>query len=153
VGFRLCRECHKLVSEEARACPHCGVPDPADSEHSGSWVSKHRGTLALVFGLLGLEVAWFHHQVKLLAGPPVTVQAATVDSFPGYRSLRGVWLGAKLYYRDTRTYVGQITSLQCPDPTPRGSAWRCVEVEFADGHREWVRRQVGEKLYLARLPE
>ena len=24
-----CRECSQQVSTEARACPHCGVPDPA----------------------------------------------------------------------------------------------------------------------------
>lgn len=28
----LCRECSKEISDEAPACPHCGVPNPEDSQ-------------------------------------------------------------------------------------------------------------------------
>jgi hypothetical protein len=38
-----CRECERLVSDKARACPHCGVPYPAQTEGEGTgyeWKSK-----------------------------------------------------------------------------------------------------------------
>jgi rRNA maturation protein Nop10 len=151
--LRLCRECHRLVSEEAKTCPRCGVPRPVASEDETAWLVKHRGALLLALLLFGLEIAWFRAQVKQLAGPPIPMRVAPVDSYPGYRSLaQEVWVGARLYDRQDWHYVGQITSLNCPDPTPRGSIWRCVEVEFVDGHRDWVRRQVGETRYIAQLP-
>jgi hypothetical protein len=31
-----CRECQGQVSEEARSCPHCGAPRPADHNWAGS---------------------------------------------------------------------------------------------------------------------
>jgi hypothetical protein len=117
-----------------------------------AWFARYRGALVLALVLLGVEIAWFRNQLDQLAGPPMPTPVAPMDSFPGYRSLaQGVWLGARLYDRMDRAYVGRITSLNCPDPTPRGSIWRCMEVEFADGHREWVRRQAGEKRYLVQL--
>ena len=153
MGHGMCRECHRLVSEEAKTCPGCGATRPVVTDQD-AWFAKYRGALMLALVLLGVEVAWFRYQVNQLAGPPIPTLVAPVDSFPGYRSLaRGVWLGARLYGRLDRTYVGRITSLNCPDPTPRGGIWRCVEVEFADGHRAWVRRQDGEKRYLAQLTQ
>jgi len=154
MGHRQCRECHQLVSEEARTCPRCGVPRPTAREEDTEWFARYRGALALALILLALEITWFRAQVKQLTGPPPPPPpVAPVDSFPGYRTLAtGAWLDARLYDRQDRTYIGRITSLNCPDPTPRGSPLRCFEVEFADGHREWVRRQVAAKSYLAVTP-
>ncbi len=152
MGHRMCRECHRLVSEEAKACPHCGVPRPGAPGDRESWASRYRGAIAVALVLLGVEIAWFRHQMAQLTGPPSTlpVPAARVDSFPGYRSLaKGVWLGARLYDRRDRSYVGRITSLHCPEPAPRDGVWRCMEVEYADGERGWVSRRDGEARYLA----
>lgn len=38
-----CRECQREISEEARSCPHCGAPFPAQNEWKGSgfeWKSQ-----------------------------------------------------------------------------------------------------------------
>jgi hypothetical protein len=36
MSLSTCRECKKEVSTEARACPHCGAPRPADQNWRGS---------------------------------------------------------------------------------------------------------------------
>jgi len=36
MSLTICRECHQKVSSEARACPHCGAPRPADQDWRGS---------------------------------------------------------------------------------------------------------------------
>lgn len=153
MGLRPCRECHHFVSEEAPSCPRCGVLRPVVSEEDTGWIGRYRGVLLFVLVALAVEIALFRSQVRQLAGPPFRPPpVAPVDSYPGYRSLAtGAWLDARLYDRVDRTYVGRITSLNCPDPTPRGSPLRCFEVEFADGHREWVRRHVAAKSYLAAI--
>jgi len=152
----MCRECHHLVSEGAKTCPRCGISWPGRTEDADGWadgwIVKYRGALLLAIILFGLELAWFRHEITQLAGPPIPGLARAVDSFPGYRSLdRGLWLGARLHDRQSRAYVGRVTSLNCPDPTPWGHPWRCAEVEFVDGHREWIRQQVGAQRYLAKL--
>jgi hypothetical protein len=35
MSLTTCRECHKQVSTEAGACPHCGVPQPANPAWKG----------------------------------------------------------------------------------------------------------------------
>jgi len=35
MSLRSCRECGTQVSEQARACPHCGAPQPANPSWSG----------------------------------------------------------------------------------------------------------------------
>jgi hypothetical protein len=154
MGLRPCRECHRFVSEEARSCPHCGVARPVAPAEDLGWLGRHRAAVALALAALTAEIMLFRSMAKELDAPPSPPPpAARVDSFPGYRSLaNGVWLDARLYERADRTYVGRITSLACQDPTPRGILLRCFEVEFADGHREWVRWQLAVNRYLAALP-
>jgi hypothetical protein len=151
MSLRPCRECRTFVSEEAPTCPRCGVRRPVVTDEDAGWFGKYRGAIALALVVGTLEIAWFRYQIGQLSGPPPSPDpVAPVDSYPGYHSLAtGTWLDARLYEREDRTYVGRITSLNCPDPTPRGSPLRCFEVEFADGHREWVRRHVAAKRYLA----
>jgi hypothetical protein len=150
MGLRPCHECHQFVSEKARTCPRCGVPDPVVSDEDTGWVGRYRGALMLALMLLVAEVAWFRAQVRELSGPPpVPPVAVRPDSFPGYESLTGVRLNAQLYDREHRAYVGRIVSLNCPDPTPWQHSWRCIEIEFADGRREWVQHQVAAQSYLA----
>ena len=67
---RSCRECHHLVSEEAKTCPYCGISRPGTTDGSDGWFGRHRGAFLLAVILLSLEVAWFRHQVGLLSGPP-----------------------------------------------------------------------------------
>ena len=43
VSMTECRECHRAVSTQASACPHCGAPQPADSGWGGTgyeWKSE-----------------------------------------------------------------------------------------------------------------
>ena len=148
-----CRACHRFLSEDARSCPHCGAPHPVTPE--GTWFDRHRGAVAVALIGLVATILLFHAQARVLGGPPPPpAPAAAIDSFPGYRSLAtSVWRDARLYRRSDRTYVGRIVSLACPDPLPRGSFSRCFEVEFADGHHEWVRWHMAKEQYLAALPQ
>jgi hypothetical protein len=118
------------------------------------WFGRHRGAVALAVVGLTAEIMLFQSMAKQLDAPPSPPPPpALVDSFPGYRSLaHGIWLDARLYDRGDRAYVGRITSLACQDPTPRGSLLRCFEVEFVDGHLEWVRWHLAVNRYLAAVP-
>ncbi len=65
----MCRECHKLVSDEAKVCPHCGISGPGRTAQTDGWLARYRGALLMAVCLLGLEFAWFRHQVSELNGP------------------------------------------------------------------------------------
>src|SRR4029453_16755664 len=68
----MCRECHKLVSDQAKVCPHCGISRPGRTPHADGWLARYRGALLMGVCLLGLELAWFRHQVMELNGPTVS---------------------------------------------------------------------------------
>ena len=54
-GSYWCKHCHKEVSPEAKACPHCGQPDPAtDKEH---WTTATQGCMWALVGLGLLALA------------------------------------------------------------------------------------------------
>ena len=56
VSMTECRECHRAVSTQASACPHCGAPQPADSGWGGTgyeWKSE-----ATFVGVPWVHVAW-----------------------------------------------------------------------------------------------
>ena len=146
-----CRECHRfVVIKDARSCPYCGVSRPRVPEGRGS--NRYHGAVALSLSGLIAAMVLFHIQAKQLSSPLAPPPSpGSVDSFPGYRSLAtGLWRGAQLYNRaGIRMYVGRITSLDCPDPTPRGRVARCFQIEFADGHRGWVRWHAAKEQYLA----
>jgi hypothetical protein len=152
MGLRPCQACHRFISDEARPCPHCGSHHPIAPD--GTWFDRYHGAVAVALIGLVASTLLFRAQVRLLEGsPPSPPALAPSDSFPGYRSLAtSIWRDARLYSRGDRTYVGRITSLACRDPVPRGSFARCFEVEFVDGHREWVRWHVAKEHYLAALP-
>jgi hypothetical protein len=44
--------------------------------------------------------------------------------------------------------VGRITSLNCPHQPQPASQVACLQIEFEDGHREWVERRTAEGQYL-----
>jgi hypothetical protein len=81
MGHRMCRECHQLVSEEARTCPHCGVPRPVVTHDPDALFAGYRGGLTLILVLLAVEIAWFRHQVKQFAGSPKPTPVAAVEPF------------------------------------------------------------------------
>jgi hypothetical protein len=152
MAHQLCRECHRLVSEAAATCPYCGISQPIAASLRQGRAARFRRAVGLAAGLLVVELVWFRYEILQLAGPPEVTAPVRVDPYPGFRPLgQGVWLGAQLYDRRDRAYVGRITSLYCPEVTPAGRAWTCVEVESADGHRGWVRSDADAPRLLARM--
>ena len=41
-----CRECQKEISEQARACPQCGAPHPADADWEG-WGFEYKSEASI----------------------------------------------------------------------------------------------------------
>ena len=80
MGLKMCRECHQLVSEEARTCPRCGVPRPVVTHDPDALLAGHRGGLTLVLVLVAVGVSWVRHQVTQLIGPPVHTPVAAAES-------------------------------------------------------------------------
>ena len=85
MSHRLCRECHHLVSEEAKSCPHCGISRPGRPDEAEGWLVRHRGAILLAVILLSLEVAWFRYQVNQLSGPPPSTFTPAAQSFPRHK--------------------------------------------------------------------
>jgi hypothetical protein len=113
----------------------------------------YTGALLLGLGLAAVGGLWFRYQIDQLAqasAAPVTVAPATPrEAYPGFQSLaQGMWLGAPLFGRESRAYVGRITSLTCPQHPVGVSGVACLEIEFADGRRAWVERSRAETQYL-----
>lgn len=149
----MCRECHRLVSEEANACPHCGVRRPVATEGAFEPLPPYTGAL-----LPGLGVAAVGGSVVPIPDRPIGPGVRRAGSCGPCRTSRGVprlpvagpgmWLGAPLFGRESRAYVGRITSLTCPQHHARVSGVTCLEIEFADGRRAWVERSRAETQYL-----
>jgi hypothetical protein len=147
---QLCRECHRLVSEAANTCPHCGVPRPAETDGPWAHLRPYGSALLLGLALVGVGGLWFRYQLEHLVAAPVAVAPPQrEDAFPGFQSLaQGIWLGAPLFGRDHPVYVGRITSLNCPQQPQTASQVACLQIEFEDGHREWVERRTAEGQFL-----
>jgi hypothetical protein len=78
-------------------------------------------------------------QLEAVIDAPVPVASKARDPHPGFQSLpQAVWLGAPLFGRRDQAYVGRITSLSCPRQPVGVSGVACLQIEFADGRREWV---------------
>src|SRR5690349_520405 len=107
---QMCRECHRLVSESATTCPHCGIARPASFDDPLARLRPYGSALLLGLVLTWFGGLWFRYQVGLLheePAVPAPIPVAHPDSYPGFQSLRGFWLGAPLFARDDRrTYVG-----------------------------------------------
>jgi hypothetical protein len=80
MGHVMCRECHRLVSERARACPYCGVSRPVVTRDPDGVFAGPRGKFTLITLLLTLGIAWFRHQVHQLADSPKPLPVAPVES-------------------------------------------------------------------------
>jgi hypothetical protein len=80
MGHGMCRECHQLVSEEARTCPRCGVRRPVVTHDPDAWFAGYRGWVVLGLLLLAAEIGWIRYQVKQLVGPPQSTPGVVVDS-------------------------------------------------------------------------
>ena len=149
---QMCRECHRLVSEAATACPHCGIRRPVASEGPFAHLRPYGGALLLGLALVWIGGLWFRYQIGQLEKPPavpVRVFAAPQDSFPGFYPLaQAVWVGAPLFGRKSRVYVGRILSLNCPHQPVGAVRFACLEIEFKDGRREWIERSTAEAQYL-----
>jgi hypothetical protein len=81
MSHQLCRECHHLVSEEARTCPHCGISGPRRPDEADGWL-----VLALI--LWALAIVWFRHQVALLSAPSLPLSPPAPHSASGQLPLR-----------------------------------------------------------------
>lgn len=62
-----CRECREQVSDEAKSCPHCGVPDPVGGKRptesesdrtEGASSNSSTGKGCLVGGLVVISGIW-----------------------------------------------------------------------------------------------
>lgn len=80
MGHGMCRECHQLISEEARTCPRCGVRRPVVTHDPDALFAGYRGRVMLILLLLAAEIGWIRYQVKQFAGPPLSTPAIAVDS-------------------------------------------------------------------------
>src|SRR5215207_6429076 len=60
MAHSMCRECHQLVSEEAKTCPRCGVARPVTDDPDAVFAG-HRGRLTLVLVLLAIGITWIRH--------------------------------------------------------------------------------------------
>ncbi|HIE05173.1 MAG TPA: zinc ribbon domain-containing protein [bacterium (Candidatus Stahlbacteria)] len=54
--LKRCRECGQEVSDSAKACPHCGAPDPVKMELSGVGY-EYRSRLT-IYGIPLIHIAW-----------------------------------------------------------------------------------------------
>ena len=149
---QMCRECHRLVSEGANACPHCGIPRPVATDGPFAHLRPYANALLLGLALVWIGGLWFRYQLaqfEALAAAPVPVAPKAQDRYPGFQSLtQEVWLGAPLFGRRDQAYVGRVTSLTCPRQPVGVSGVACLQIEFADGHREWVERRMADAGYL-----
>jgi hypothetical protein len=147
---QMCRECHRLVSDAARSCPYCGIGRPVGEPGPFVHLRPFGSAFLLGIGLILVGGVWFRFQLEQLApapAPPAPV--APLDPHPGFQSLtRAVWVGAALYGRDDRSYVGRVTSLDCPTQPNGEPRPACLQVEFADGHRVWITRSTAEAKFL-----
>jgi hypothetical protein len=147
----MCRECHRLVSDTAIACPHCGIARPASSTDPVARLRPYGSALLAGVALAWLGGLWIRSQVEQLVGPsgPAPSVIATQDPYPGFQPLRGVWINAPLFNRNPDpTYAGRITSLSCPYQPANATRVACVQIEFADGTRRWVQRSGVESRFL-----
>jgi hypothetical protein len=104
MAMTICRECRKLVSSQAKTCPHCGIAKPARygprNKKSRAQVIARLGVLvALVFVLVVLaSFAWSTFRPALTPGQKPAVAKV---SAPGVLSLEGV----KALSSDIRTVL------------------------------------------------
>jgi hypothetical protein len=151
MSHQMCRECHRLVSESAKACPHCGISRPAASEGAFTHLRPYFSALLLGSVLAGVGGFWLRQQVQWLE----RVNAAPVvadprEQHPGFVSpAQQLWLGAPLFERATRVYVGQVISLDCPREVGLVSRRvTCLQIELRDGRQEWIERSAAGARYL-----
>jgi hypothetical protein len=147
---RMCRECHRLVSETAPTCPHCGIPHPAAVERGLSRMRPYGTALLLGVLLVWVGGMWFRYQVgQLEQAPPLPVPIAPREAHPAFQPLsQHIWVGAPLFGRTTWAYVGRVTSLTCPRQPAGPGGTGCLQIEFADGRRAWVQGSVAESQYV-----
>jgi len=149
---QMCRECHRLVSESANTCPHCGIPRPGSTDSPLAHVRPYASALLFGLALMWIGGLWFRYQMTqfgALIAVPVPAAPKTQDQYPGFQSLtQAVWLGAPLFGRQDQAYVGRVTSLNCPRQPVGVSGAACLQIEFPDGRREWVERSTAEAGYM-----
>jgi hypothetical protein len=142
VPHQMCRECHRLVSEGATTCPHCGITHPAATDGPFAHLRPYASALALGLALLWIGGLWLRYQVAQFGAvieAPVSVPPKAPDPYPGFQPLtQGVWVGAPLFGRRDRAFAGHVTSLTCPRQPAGVSGAVCLQIEFAGGRREWV---------------
>ena len=117
MAHQMCRECHRLVSEAATTCPHCGTPRPVATDGPFAHLRPYASALLLGLALAWIGGLWFRYQMaqfEALVVAPVPVAPRPQDPYPGFQSLtQRVWLGAPLFGRRDQAYAGRVTSLTC----------------------------------------
>ena len=58
-----CRECQKMVSEQAFTCPHCGAPSPAKEKWVG-WGFEYKSE-ASIFGLPLIHISFKYRPSRM----------------------------------------------------------------------------------------
>jgi hypothetical protein len=104
MSHRMCRECHRLVSESAVACPHCGIPRPVSAESPFAHLRPYGSALLIGVALALVGGWWFRYQVGQLlqqSAGPASHSVVPRDSHPGYQSLQNLRVGAALFARRT----------------------------------------------------
>ena len=65
-----CRECGKEVSDQAEACPYCGIKTPSKKKRQRNLII----TVVLVLAAIGVS-AWGYHRISQAFAPPVVMGA------------------------------------------------------------------------------
>jgi DNA-directed RNA polymerase subunit RPC12/RpoP len=69
-----CRECGKEVSEQAEACPYCGIKTPSKKKRQRNMIITSTTTLLVLSLLIGGSVLVYHKVVRTFS-PPAEVGA------------------------------------------------------------------------------
>ena len=76
-----CCECSGRVARSAKACPHCGAPDPGESE-AATWLGIGceliGGVLSIMLGVLSIVAALLIPVLVALAGGAIALFAITM---------------------------------------------------------------------------
>jgi predicted nucleic acid-binding Zn ribbon protein len=63
-----CRECGKEVSDQAEACPFCGIKTPSKKKRQRNLII----TVVLVLAAIAIS-AWGYHRISQAFAPPVVI--------------------------------------------------------------------------------
>lgn len=154
MGLVSCPECNKKVSESANNCPKCGYVLTAEK------VAEIKAADQMMFKIMGVGCLGFF-VVTLIVNAIVPkrddgTEATMADTTnatkgDGYKSLVGnVNLGALLYLRTDKTFIGTVADVESSHRFEDGTAGDGVLVSFVNGEAFWVPRKTVHQIYVTR---